>query len=148
MLGRKEEEVKKGMFKEIKKGTFNGPTARHFESDIPVEEKHGIQIQIEVSSELAAHNLKCLCYMIGSIKETKNTEELNDLVMSIGGYVTCCVNSDFISEKAAEELLGITAMIAQSQEDKIKDNTKCSRVYFMAYEQREGANNGCKKAVW
>jgi hypothetical protein len=130
--------------REMKRGTLNGTTVRHFETPSGA---HATEVKIEVDSELAAHNLKCLCKMIDSVRGIRNTEELNDMVMTIGGYVTCCVNSNFISEQAAEELLGMAAMIAQAQEDRIKGNVEHRSVAFTAYEQREGLNNGGKKVM-
>jgi hypothetical protein len=130
--------------REAKRGTLNITKVRRFETPSGAQ---AIELKIEVSNKLAAYNIKCLCNMMDSMKKINSTEELNDTLMSICGYVLCCENSSFISGQAEEELVSMAIMMAEAQANIIEGVKGRRSIAFMAYEQREGFSNGGKKVM-
>ena len=85
-----------------------------------------IRIEAHGKGALGVKNVQILVGMIESLKVCKTPQEVYDRYLQITGYCKCCINSEFLDEKAADELMQLTAFLAGNEQARTEQ------------EQREG----------
>ena len=86
---------------------------------------HEIRIEAHgTGGELGLKNIQILTGMIEDLKAQKTPEEVDSHFMMICGYTACCVNSGFLDEKSGNELMQLTAMLAENEEKRAEHESK------------------------
>lgn len=85
------------------------------------------EIRIEAhgkGGELGIKNIQYLTGMIESLKACKTPQEVYDRYMMITGYCKCCVNSGFLDEKSADDLMRLAAFLAGNEQARAEHEQK------------------------
>lgn len=89
------------------------------------------EIRIEAHGKggaLGMKNMQYLIDMIESMKACKTPQEVYDRYMMIIGYCKCCINSEFMDEKSADDLMCLAAFLASNEQVRAKQEQKGRKV--------------------